>query len=142
MAYTGYINEKVKAMYGIPYNQLTAEQKQILHEDSLRRAKLIKERQEAELKNTLKAFEDEARMEKVLASIYRQSQQNILAKVAETVAKVEKAGGEWSYANQSALTRSRGLFEQITKELTKLGQKEQGVFTQGLSNIYTDQFLR
>ena len=142
MAYTGYINEKVKAMYGIPYNQLTAEQKQILHEDSLRRAKLIKERQEAVLKNNLKAFEDEARMEKVLASIYRQSQQNILAKVAETVAKVEKAGGEWSYANQSALTRSRGLFEQITKELTKLGQKEQGVFTQGLSNIYTDQFLR
>lgn len=129
-------------MYGIPYNQLTNEQKRILHEDSLRRAKLIKEREEAVLKNNLKAYEDEAKMEKVLASIYKQCQKDILAQVAETVAKVEKAGGEWSYANQSALTRSKGLFEQITTELNKLGQKEQTLFTDGLSNIYTDQFLR
>ena len=81
-------------------------------------------------------------MEKVLASIYQDAQKQILADVAETIAKVKKAGGTWSYANQSALTRSRGLFEQITAELTKLGQKEQAVFTEGLSSIYTDQFLR
>lgn len=142
MANTGYVNEEVRKMYGIPYNQLTSKQKGILHADSVRRAKLIEEREKAVLQNNLKAFEDEARMEKVLASIYKQAQQDILAKVTETVAKVEKAGGEWSYANQSALTRSRGLFEQITAELTKLGQKEQVTFTQGLSNIYTDQFLR
>lgn len=138
----GYVNEEVRKMYGIPYSQLTEEQKKILHADSLRRAKLIKERQEAVLKNNLKAFDDEAKMEKILASIYRDCQKQILADVAETVAKVKKAGGTWSYANQSALTRSRGLFEQIGKEITKLGQKEQEVFTQGLSNIYTDQFLR
>lgn len=138
----GYVNEAVKKMYGIPYNQLTAEQKQILHEDSVRRSKLIEERQQAVLKNNLKAFEDEARMEKVLASIYKQCQSDIIADVTATIAKVQKAGGEWSYANQSALTRSRGLFEQITQELTKLGQKEQTIFTDGLSNIYTDQFLR
>ncbi len=89
MANTGYVNEAVKAMYGIPYNQLTAEQKRILHEDSIRRAKLIEEREKAVLQNNLKAFEDEARMEKVLASIDRQSQQEILAKVTETIAKVE-----------------------------------------------------
>lgn len=138
----GYVNEAVKAMYGIPYNQLTAEQKRILHEDSLRRAKLIEEREKAVLKNNLKAFEDEARMEKILASLYAQCQKDIVADVTATIAKVQKAGGEWSYANQSALTKSRGLFEQITAELTKLGQKEQILFTQGLSNIYTDQFLR
>ena len=92
MAYTGYVNEEVRKMYGIPYSQLTAEQKRILHEDSVRRAKLIEERQKAVLQNNLKAFEDEARMEKVLASIYKQAQQDILAKVTETVAKVEKAG--------------------------------------------------
>lgn len=142
MAYTGYINPEVAKMYGIPYSKLTARQKKILHEDSLRRAKLIKERQEATLRNGLKAFEDEAKMEKVLASIYRDCQKQILADVTETLAKVKKAGGTWSYANQSALTRSRGLFEQITKELTKLGQKEVGVFYQGLGNIYTDQYLR
>lgn len=142
MAYTGYINKEVAKMYGIPYSQLTAEQKKILHADSVRRAKLIAEREEAVLKNNLKAFEDEARMERVLASIYRDCQKQILADVTETIAKVKKAGGEWSYANQSALTRSRGLFEQISKELTKLGQKEQILFTQGLGNIYTDQFLR
>ena len=142
MAYTGYINKEVQAMYGIPYHELTAEQKRILHEDSKRRAKLIKERQDAVIKNNLKAFEDEAKMERVLASLYKESQKQILADVAETMAKVKKAGGTWSYANQSALTRSRGLFEQITAELNKLGQKEQTVFTQGLSNIYTDQFLR
>ena len=142
MAYTGYINPEVAKMYGIPYSQLTPEQKRILHADSLRRAKLIAEREEAVLRNNLKAFEDEARMERVLASIYRDCQKQILADVTETIAKVKKAGGEWSYANQSALTRSRGLFEQITAELTKLGQKEQILFTQGLSNIYTDQFLR
>jgi SPP1 gp7 family putative phage head morphogenesis protein len=142
MAYKGYINKAVQAMYGIPYNELTAEQKKILHADSVRRAKLIKDTQDAVIKNNLKAFEDEAKMEKVLASIYKSTQQQILADVAETMAKVKKAGGTWSYANQSALTRSRGLFEQITKELNKLGQQEQAIFTEGLSNIYTDQFLR
>ena len=142
MAYAGYINPDVAKMYGIPYSQLTAEQKKILHEDSLRRAKLINERQQEVMKNGLKAFDDEAKMERVLASLYRDCQKQILADVTETISKVQKAGGVWSYANQSALTRSRGLFEQITQELTKLGQKETGVFYKGLENIYTDQYLR
>lgn len=142
MANVGYINKEVAKMYGIPYSELTPEQKKILHEDSVRRAKLIKEREEAVLKNNLKAFEDEAKMEKVLASIYASCQKEILASVIETIAKVQKAGGEWSYANQSALTRSRGLFEQIGEQIKALGQKEQITFRQGLSNIYTDQFLR
>lgn len=142
MANVGYINKEVAKMYGIPYSKLTPEQKKILHEDSVRRAKLIKEREEAVLKNNLKAFEDEAKMEKVLASIYASCQKEILASVTETIAKVQKAGGEWSYANQSALTRSRGLFEQIGEQIKALGQKEQITFRQGLSNIYTDQFLR
>lgn len=142
MTNVGYINKEVAKMYGIPYSELTPEQKKILHEDSVRRAKLIKEREEAVLKNNLKAFEDEAKMEKVLASIYASCQKEILASVTETIAKVQKAGGEWSYANQSALTRSRGLFEQIGEQLKALGQKEQITFRQGLSNIYTDQFLR
>lgn len=142
MANVGYVNKEVAKMYGIPYSELTPEQKKILHEDSVRRAKLTKEREEAVLKNNLKAFEDEAKMEKVLASIYASCQKEILASVTETIAKVQKAGGEWSYANQSALTRSRGLFEQIGEQIKALGQKEQITFRQGLSNIYTDQFLR
>lgn len=142
MANVGYVNKEVAKMYGIPYSELTPEQKKILHEDSVRRAKLIKEREEAVLKNNLKAFEDEAKMEKVLASIYASCQKEILASVTETIAKVKKAGGDWSYANQSALTRSRGLFEQIGEQIKALGQKEQITFRQGLSNIYTDQFLR
>lgn len=142
MANVGYVNKEVAKMYGIPYSELTPEQKKILHEDSVRRAKLIKEREEAVLKNNLKAFEDEAKMEKVLASIYASCQKEILASVTETIAKVQKAGGEWSYANQSALTRSRGLLEQIGEQIKALGQKEQITFRQGLSNIYTDQFLR
>ena len=142
MADVGYVNKEVQAMYGIPYHKLTPEQKRILHADSKRRAKLIAEREEAVLRNNLKAFKDEAKMEKVLGALYQNCQKQILADVTETIAKVQKAGGTWSYANQSALTRSRGLFEQITAELNKLGVKEQEVFTQGLSNIYTDQFLR
>lgn len=142
MANVGYINKEVAKMYGIQYSELTPEQKKILHEDSVRRAKLIKEREEAVLKNNLKAFEDEAKMEKVLASIYASCQKEILASITETISKVQKAGGEWSYANQSALTRSRGLFEQIGEQIKALGQKEQITFRQGLSNIYTDQFLR
>lgn len=142
MANVGYVNKEVAKMYGIPYSELTPEQKKILHEDSMRRAKLIKEREEAVLKNNLKAFEDEAKLEKVLASIYASCQKEILASVTETIAKVQKAGREWSYANQSALTRSRGLFEQIGEQIKALGQKEQITFRQGLSNIYTDQFLR
>lgn len=142
MTNVGYVNKEVAKMYGIPYSELTPEQKKILHEDSVRRAKLIKEREEEVLKNNLKAFEDEAKMEKVLASIYASCQKEILASVTETIAKVKKAGGDWSYANQSALTRSRGLFEQIGEQIKALGQKEQITFRQGLSNIYTDQFLR
>lgn len=142
MANVGYVNKEVAKMYSIPYSELTPEQKKILHEDSVRRAKLIKEREEAVLKNNLKAFEDEAKMEKVVASIYASCQKEILASVTETIAKVKKAGGDWSYANQSALTRSRGLFEQIGEQIKALGQKEQITLRQGLSNIYTDQFLR
>lgn len=142
MAYTGYINPEVAKMYGIPYSKLTAKQKRILHEDSLRRAKLIDEREKAVLEVGLKAFDDEAKMERVLGYIYKECQKSILADVQETIAKVQKAGGTWSYANQSALTRSRGLFEQITQELSKLGQKENTLFYQGLSSIYTDQYLR
>ena len=96
MANVGYINKEVAKMYGIPYSELTPEQKKILHEDSVRRTKLIKEREDAVLKNNLKAFEDEAKMEKVLASIYASCQKEILASVTETIAKVQKAGGEWS----------------------------------------------
>ena len=64
MAYKGYINPEVAKMYGIPYSHLTAEQKRILHEDSLRRAKLIAEKEQAVLRNGLKAFEDEAKIAK------------------------------------------------------------------------------
>lgn len=142
MAQTGYINQEVAKMYGIPYNELTSEQKSVLSADSARRSTLITEVQTAVLQNNLKAFEDEAKMEKVLSSIYSQTQKDILADVQDTISKVQKAGGEWSYANQSALTRSAGLFDQITEELTKLGQAEQLLFTEGLSEIYTDQFLR
>ena len=138
----GYINKEVQKMYGIPYSKLTPEQKRILKKDSIRRAKLIKEREEAVLSNNLKAFDDEAKMEKFLASIYENCQKQILADVAETIADVQKDGGTWSYANQSALTRSRGLFDQINEELTKLGREELTTFTSGLEHIYTDQFLR
>lgn len=142
MAQTGYINPEVAKMYGIPYHKLTAKQKRILHEDSVRRAKLIKERQEAVMRNNLKAFTDEAQMERVLGQIYKGCQKEILADVTQTLAEVQKAGGTWSYANQSALTRSRGLFEQIGEEIKKLGQKEEDVFYKGLGGIYTDQFMR
>lgn len=139
---TYYVNEEVREMYGIPLSQLTPEQRKILREDGKRRLKLIEERQKDFMQNNRRAFEDAEKMSKVLTSLYAQCQKDILADVAETVAKVKKAGGEWSYANQSALTRSRGLFEQINKELVKLGKQETDFMHSSLSNIYTDQFLR
>lgn len=137
-----YVNEAVRKMYGIPLSQLTPEQREILRQDGIRRAKLIDERQKDFMRNNKRAFEDAEKLNKVLASIYGSCQKEILGNVAETIAKVKKAGGEWSYANQSALTRSRGLFEQINKELIKLGKQENTVFRTNLQNIYTDQFLR
>lgn len=137
-----YVNEEVRKMYGIPLSQLTPEQREILRQDGIRRAKLIEERQRDFMRNNKRAFEDAEKLNKVLASIYGSCQKELLGNVAETIAKVKKAGGEWSYANQSALTRSRGLFEQINKELVKLGKEENTVFRTNLQNIYTDQFLR
>lgn len=137
-----YVNEAVRKMYGISLSQLTPEQREILRQDGIRRAKLIDERQKDFMRNNKRAFEDAEKLNKVLASIYGSCQKEILGNVAETIAKVKKAGGEWSYANQSALTRSRGLFEQINKELIKLGKQENTVFRTNLQNIYTDQFLR
>ena len=137
-----YVNEAVRKMYGIPLSQLTPEQREILRQDGIRRAKLIDERQKDFMRNNRRAFEDAEKLNKVLASIYGSCQKEILGNVAETIAKVKKAGGEWSYANQSALTRSRGLFEQINKELIKLGKEENTAFRTNLQNIYTDQFLR
>lgn len=137
-----YVNESVRKMYGIPLSQLTPEQREILRQDGIRRAKLIDERQKDFMRNNKRAFDDAEKLNKVLASIYGSCQKKILGNVAETIAKVKKAGGEWSYANQSALTRSRGLFEQINKELIKLGKQENTVFRTNLQNIYTDQFLR
>lgn len=137
-----YVNEAVRKMYGIPLSQLTPEQREILRQDGIRRAKLIDERQKDFMRNNKRAFEDAEKLNKVLASIYGSCQKEILGNVAETIAKVKKAGGEWNYANQSVLTRSRGLFEQINKELIKLGKQENTVFRTNLQNIYTDQFLR
>ena len=137
-----YINAEVRKMYGIPLSQLTPEQRRILKADGERRKKLIEERQKDFMRNNKRAFEDAEKLNKVLAAIYAQCQKDILADVSETIAKVKKAGGEWSYANQSALTRSRGLFEQINKELVKLGKAENTQFRKDLANIYTDQFLR
>lgn len=137
-----YVNDAVRKMYGIPLSQLTPEQRRILREDGKRRAKLIEERQKDVMQNNRKAFDDAEKMNRVLSSIYESCQKSILADVAATQAKVKKAGGEWSYANQSALTRSRGLFEQINNELVKLGKKENEYFRKNLTNIYTDQFLR
>lgn len=137
-----YVNEAVRKMYGIPLSQLTPEQREILRQDGIRRAKLIDERQKDFMRNNKRAFDDAEKLNKVLASIYGSCQKEILGNVAETIAKVKKAGGEWSYANQSALTRSRGLFEQINKELIKLGKEENTVFRTNLQSIYTDQFLR
>lgn len=138
----GYINEKVREMYGIPYNQLTAEQKKILHEDSLRRSKLIKQVEKDVLEINKAAFATEAELEEELAKLYKQALDEILSSVMQTIAKLEKSGGEWSYANQSALTRSRGLFEQIQDILQKLTDEERFAFYEQLSDIYTDQFLR
>lgn len=142
MADVGYVNEEVRKMYGIPLSQLTPEQRKILKEDGERRAKLIKERQKAVQKDNKKAFDDTEKFNRVLASCYTSAQKSILGDVAAAYAQVKKDGGEWSYANASKITRSRGLFEQINKELVKLGQKENTYFTDHFKDIYTDQFLR
>lgn len=138
----GYINEKVREMYGIPYNELTPEQKKILHEDSLRRSKLIRQVEKDVLEINKVAFATEAELEEELAKLYKQALDEILSSVMQTIAKLEKSGGEWSYANQSALTRNRGLFDQIQDILQKLTDEERLVFYEQLSDIYTDQFLR
>lgn len=137
-----YVNKAVQAMYGIPLSQLTPKQRKILREDGKRRAKLIEEREKAVRRDNLKAFKDEAQFEKVLQKAYEEAQKAILADVTETFAKVQEAGGVWSYANQSALTRSKGLFDQINKEIVNLGGKESKLFNQFLTHEYTDQFTR
>lgn len=110
-----YVNDEVRKMYGIPLSQLTPEQREILRKDGERRKKLVEERQKDFMQNNKRAFDDAEKMNKVLTAIYAQCQKEILADVAETVSKVKKAGGEWSYANQSALTRSRGCLSKSTK---------------------------
>lgn len=138
----GYINEKVREMYGIPYSELTPEQKKILHEDSIRRSKLIKQVEKDALEINKAAFASEAELEEELAKMYKQALDEILSSTMQTIAKLEKSGGEWSYANQSALTRNRGLFEQVQDILQELTDEEKLVFYEQLSDIYTDQFLR
>lgn len=142
MANVGYVNKAVRAMYGIPLSQLTPKQRAILKKDGERRAKLIAERQKEVMRDNRKAFEDEAQFERVLTKLYQQSQDKILADVTKVIAEVEGNGGVWSYANQSALTRSKGLFDQINAELGRLGVKEVKAFNSFLTNEYTEQFTR
>ena len=119
MAYKGYINPEVAKMYGIPYSKLTAKQKRILHEDSVRRAKLIEEREQDVLRNGLKAFEDEAKMERILASIYKECQQNILADVqGVTLIKV-------------LLLAVEGFLSKLLKRLLNWGKKRALCFIRG-----------
>lgn len=138
----GYINKDVLAMYGIPYSQLTAEEKRILHADSVRRARLISKVEKDTMDNGATAFKDELEMEKILADLYSGCMDKILSAIVKVMAKVKKAGGEWSYANMSELTRQRGLFEQVAKIIKDLTGKEQEYIYNYLSDIYTDQFLR
>ncbi len=138
----GYINERVREMYGVPYAELTAEQKAILHADSLRRAKLIDETEKSTIELNKRAFTMEKELEAELAKLYKSATDEILADTMRILAKVKKDGGEWSYANQSALTRNRGLYDQIKEVLQKLTDEERILFYEYLSDIYTDQFLR
>lgn len=138
----GYINEEVRKMYGIPYNKLTAEQKRILHADSVKRAKLISRVEKDTMDNGATAFKDEAEMEKILADLYSGCMDRIISAIVKVMAKVKKSGGTWSYANMSELTRQRGLFEQIAKILKELTGKEKTLVYDYLSHIYTDQFMR
>lgn len=138
----GYINEEVKKMYGIPYNELTPEQKKLLNTDSKRRSKLIKQVEQDVIDLNKRAFSTEAEFEKAIIKAYEDATDQILASVMKTIAKLEKSGGEWSYANQSALTRSKGLFEQIQQILGELTESERVMFYDYLSGCYTDQFMR
>ena len=138
----GYINKEVRAMYGIPLSKLTPTQRQILRKDGERRAKLIEERQKAVMRDNRKAFDDEAVFERKLSEMYKEAQNSILADVTKTVAEVESMGGVWSYANQSALTRSKGLFDQINTEIKRLGIQEVSAFNDFLTTEYTEQFTR
>ncbi len=138
----GYINEEVRKMYGIPYKDLTPEQKRILHADSVRRSKLIDKVENEVLYVDKKALATEAELEEELIKLYKSATDEILADTMRIIAEVEKAGGEWSYANQSALTRNRGLYDQIQQVLQNLTDEERALFYEYLSDIYTDQFLR
>lgn len=138
----GYINEEVKKMYGIPYNELTPEQKKILNADSKRRSKLIKQVEQDVIDLNKRAFSTEAEFEKAIIKAYEDASDQILASVMKTIAKLEKSGGEWSYANQSALTRDKGLYEQIQKILSDLSDTEQTAFYDYLCGCYTEQFMR
>ena len=87
-----YVNEEVRKMYGIPLSQLTPEQREILRQDGIRRAKLIEERQRDFMRNNKRAFEGAEKLNKVLASIYGSCQKEILGNVAATIATVKKSG--------------------------------------------------
>ena len=74
------MNEAVRKMYGIPLSQLTPEQREILRQDGIRRAKLIDERQRDFMRNNKRAFEDAEKLNKVLASIYGSCQKAVPGK--------------------------------------------------------------
>ena len=85
----GYINEAVRAMYGIPLSKLTPKQRAILKADGERRAKLIDERQKAVMLDNRKAFEDEALFETKLSGYYIEAQNTIIADVTKVISEVE-----------------------------------------------------
>ena len=138
----GYVNEEVRKMYGIPYKNLTPEQRKILNEDSKRRARLIGGVEKDVMDMNKAAFSMEADLEKNLVEKYKSALDEILADTMRVITDVKKAGGTWSYANMSALTRNRGLFDQIQSVLQELTDEERLSFYESLSNIYTDQFMR
>ena len=135
-------DEEIRALYNIPYNKLTPEQKKLLKEDAKRRADAIDEITGKTRDNNTISWAQEMEYEKELIALYEDSLDKLIASVTKTIAKVQKNGGEWSYAYQSELTRSRGLYEQIEKILEELTGKEYESFYDYLSHIYTDQFLR
>lgn len=137
-----YVNVAVAEMRGIPYSQLSPEQKKRIKIDGKRRKKLIDDTMKQVLENNKSAFNDIKELEDKITKIYKSVAKDLISKINNLRAEVEKNGGEWDIKSLGKFNRLNNLLGQIYDELLELGEIEIGNLEKKLIDTYKDQYIR
>lgn len=121
-----------------PIHQETLENTIDEHLSSAERERVIYRVQAEVLNNGLIAFENAQEMERKLVDYYNQAGKNIKKEILDLYERID----EWDVAELNKYNRLNNLLEKVKYQANLMGSKEKLAVTNGLKDVYKDQYIR